>query len=196
MQREMCEESGRVAARSDTQKLDIDLHKRGCAVSTSWFFSPFLGWEGRCRRQSDGRISGDDVSIVLFQFENNADRLWFVDDRDPINATCLFLPFFQILGCHILKNPLACVSLWRYSRAVYTQWHDIPPRNESLLPKNHFWIFQTRRRGVDLFRVRFAAILFLNDFCSTRKEKESCDAVRDFHQVSRNKKRERLKALE
>jgi hypothetical protein len=46
--------------------------------------------------------------------------------------------------------------------------------------------------------VRFAAILFLNDFCSTRKEKEkeSCDAVRDFHQVSRNKKRERLKALE
>jgi hypothetical protein len=41
-----------------------------------------------------------------------------------------------------LKNPLACVSLWRYSRAVYTQWHDIPPRNESLLPKNHFWIFQ------------------------------------------------------
>lgn len=40
-----------------------------------------------------------------FSIENNADRLWFVDDRDLINATCLFLPFSR-LGCHI-ENPLA-----------------------------------------------------------------------------------------
>lgn len=40
---------------------------RMCCLYFLIFLSFLFGWEGRCPRQSDGRISGDDVSIVLFQ---------------------------------------------------------------------------------------------------------------------------------